>query len=373
MSPTIVELPMPDSLDGPGGTAFLEYAALRNAVEAHTLGTDLLAMAPREMLSEYASTPTRVRRHLAARVGDVLVGRALVTTRPLTPETGAYLMVDVAPARRREGIGAALLVAAEALAIEAGAPVLKVAVTHTARPDGERLSPRTGVGDLPRDDDGVRFLAAHGYALEQVTRISLLDLAGTTDRVARLGVEARRRAGDDYRVVTWTGATPSAWVDEVAGLRTRMSTDAPMGGLVMVPDPWDAERIHEHDDRIASSGRHLLTAAVEHVPSGTLAGFTELIVSSDDPLAVQEDTLVLREHRGRRLGALLKSANVRQLMTARPDVEAVVTWNAEENRPMLDVNEAMGFGAIGREGGWQKHVRPDIDGIRSVAGPLTQA
>jgi GNAT superfamily N-acetyltransferase len=356
MSLTIDELAMPESVDGPGAAEFLAYAALRNAVEAHTLGTGLLAMGPREMLSEYITTPTRLRRHLAARDRDELVGRALVTTRPQTPETGAHLMVDVAPDRRREGIGAALLGAAEGLAIEGGAPVLKVAVVHGVRAGGDHISPRTGVGDLPADDDGARFLVAHGYVLEQVVRISLLDVADTTERVAALGVESQGRAGDDYRVLTWTGSTPSEWVAQVAGLRTRMSTDAPMGGLVMVADPWDAERIREHDDRIASSGREIVTAAVEHVRSGTLAGFTEIIASGDDPLGVQEDTLVLREHRGHRLGALLKSANVRQLVAVRPDVEAVVTWNAEENRPMLDVNEAMGFREIGREGGWQKRL-----------------
>ena len=100
----------------------------------------------------------------------------------------------------------------------------------------------------------------------------------------------------------------------------------------------------------------LLTAAVEHVPSGVLAGFTEIVVSEGDAVAVQEDTLVLTDHRGRRLGVLLKRANAEQLVAAFPSVEAVVTWNAEENRPMLDVNEQMGFREIGREAGWQKHV-----------------
>ena len=350
MSLTIDELQMPDDLGGPGGADFAEYATLRNDVETHTLGTDLLAMGLREVLSEYVSSATRARRHLVAREGGSMVGRAIVTTRPLTPESGAHLMVDVLPAHRRRGIGTALLAAAEALAVDLGAPVLKVAVAHSVRDGGDRVEPPTGFGDLPAEDPGVRFLLAHGYALEQVTRISLLDAGGLRDQPAAPG------AGDDYRLLTWTGPTPDRWVDELAALRTRMSTDAPSAGMVMAPDPWDAGRVHEHDERIASSGRTMLTAAVEHVPSGVLAGFTEIVVSEGDAVAVQEDTLVLTDHRGRRLGMLLKAANAEQLAAAFPSVEAVVTWNAEENRPMLDVNEAMGFREIGSEGGWQKRL-----------------
>ena len=163
-------------------------------------------------------------------------------------------------------------------------------------------------------------------------------------------------AGDGYRLVTWTGATPDRWVADLAALRTRMSTDAPMAGMVMTEDVWDADRVREHDERITSSGRDLVTAAVEHVASGTLAGFSEIVVAGGDPVAVQEDTLVLRDHRGRRLGMLLKAATAELLATSVLGVKVIVTWNAEENRPMLDVNEAMGFRSIGSEGGWQKRV-----------------
>ena len=125
--------------------------------------------------------------------------------------------------------------------------------------------------------------------------------------------------------------------------------------MVMVADPWDAARVREHDDRMAESGRQVITSAAEHTPSGRLAGYSEVVVSDERPVAVQEDTLVLREHRGHRLGMLLKIATAEALAEV-PRIEAIVTWNAEENRPMLDVNEAMGFRAVGAEGAWQRRV-----------------
>ena len=353
---TIEEITVPETVDGPGGEVFEEYVTVGSAVDAHTVGTDLLGMSLPDLWSEYRNNPHRTRRHFAVWREGAIIGRGMVTLRPHTPETGAHLMVDILPAYRCAGIGTALLEVVERVALGAGAPVLKVAVPHTITAGGARVAPTTGFGDLPADDDGVRFLTSKGYALEQISRISMLDVEGLPERARPLRENAAAAAGDDYRIVTWVGPTPERWTGDLAVLRTRMSTDAPSGGMVMTVDEWDVERVREHDARIASSGRTALTAAVEHVPTGALAGFSELLVSAGDPVATQEDTLVLRDHRGYRLGMLLKVATAELLSREVPEAEAIVTWNAEENRPMLDVNEAMGFRAIGYEGGWQKRV-----------------
>jgi hypothetical protein len=97
--------------------------------------------------------------------------------------------------------------------------------------------------------------------------------------------------------------------------------------------------------------------AVEHVESGHLVGFSELRIPVDLARVVhQEDTIVLREHRGHRLGMVLKLANLLNLQKEHPGHPSVITFNAEENRHMLDVNEAVGFAPIGYEGGWKKNV-----------------
>ncbi len=66
---------------------------------------------------------------------------------------------------------------------------------------------------------------------------------------------------------------------------------------------------------------------------------------------------MLPSYRGHRLGLLLKLANLVQLQGLASGYPAIVTCNAEENRHMLDVNDALGFRPIGYEGAWKKGFR----------------
>jgi hypothetical protein len=51
---------------------------------------------------------------------------------------------------------------------------------------------------------------------------------------------------------------------------------------------------------------------------------------------------------------LLKLANLVEVQRRMPGHPSVITFNAEENRHMLDVNEAVGFVPIGYEGAWRR-------------------
>ena len=230
------------------------------------------------------------------------------------------------------------------------------ALVYTPIPDapGERLHSPTGFGSIPAGNRSARFLLARGYRLEQVERASrlALPLAGLDELVTA----AARRSGDDYVVHYWTGLTPERWLEGLATLMTRMSTDAPTAGLEEPEDVWTVERLREFEERNARmSPRTQLFAAVEHRPSGTLVGYAQLSVTPDLSRAVfQWATLVLREHRGHKLGMLLKVANLAHLERVAPGHPSVITFNAEENRHMLDVNEAVGFVGIASESAWRK-------------------
>jgi len=221
--------------------------------------------------------------------------------------------------------------------------------------DAEVLVPRTGYGGIPAGDPGARFLQQRGFRLEQVSRGSVLRLPSDEGELLAHRAEAESAAGSDYRLVLWSGPTLDDRRIDIAALYTRMSTDEPVGGLDVIEERWDEDRLVEEEEALQGGGRTLLTAAVEHVGSGRLVGFTRISLPADRRRAAeQEETIVLDEHRGHRLGMLLKVANLQYLAEVSPGTTLVFTFNAEENRHMLRVNEALGYTPIGYEGSWKK-------------------
>jgi len=147
----------------------------------------------------------------------------------------------------------------------------------------------------------------------------------------------------------------------MALLFTRMSTDAPSAGLGTPEDIWTRQRLIDYEDRVEAGPKTYLVSVVEHLPTACLAGMTELGVPAElDRPVFKNDTIVLEEHRGHRLGMLLKVANIRNLQSTAPGHPSIITVNAEENRRMLVMNEAVGFEPMGYAGAWRKVLAPPL-------------
>ncbi|MBA3742719.1 GNAT family N-acetyltransferase [Sporichthya sp.] len=170
---------------------------------------------------------------------------------------------------------------------------------------------------------------------------------------AELKAEALTHA-DGYELVSYVGSTPEQWIDGVAYLVGRMSTDAPMDGLDWQAEAYDANRIRMQEAATVRQELTVFSTIAVHTATGTVAGFTNIGRAVDDGTNVHQwNTIVDPDHRGHRLGTLIKIANLEQARQREPGIGAVWTWNAVSNDPMIRVNEAMGFRLWDHWGEWQ--------------------
>lgn len=299
-------------------------------------------------------------RHLyLARSAEGPVGLCSVTL-PLRENTStAGIDVLVGPAWRRQGVGRALLAHAEDVARKRGRTSLDAyheIPLESVRPGSPTIPAKSGAGELPLDDPATSFAVACGYELEQVERSSRLDLPAPADLLSRLEAEAAALAGD-YSLVVWDSHCPEELVQGYALLKARMSTDVPTAGLDWGREDWDAARVRDEEATLVRGGVQTAVAAARHRPTGELVAYTVLNWRPGVPGSMtQQDTLVAGEHRGHRLGMLIKVANLRGAQARWPSARVVLTWNASENQHMLSINIALGFRPAGYEGEWQKRL-----------------
>ncbi|MEO5981432.1 MAG: GNAT family N-acetyltransferase [Pedococcus sp.] len=336
MTTAHVQIEPVTGLDPSREDLFLGWAAVYDASGRHGLGDAHSSWGVEELRELERSTGQR-RLAWAALCDGRVVGAVLVVMPLHDNRTTAQTSLAVHPDHRRDGIGSRLLVTAEEAARAQGRTVL-VAVTEWAV-DGQ--------------DGGAGFAARHGYSAAQSTLRSALSLPADPDRLQAVLSAA---GGDAYTMQSCWDGIPERWLVGRAELSRRMSTDIPHGDLLLEEEVWDEERVRESYARIAGMGRRVVDTFAVEQETGRLVGYTQVQVGCPGDLGYQQDTLVVREHRGHGLGLRLKAASTVAVMAELPDVTRIRTWNADDNLHMLAVNRELGSQADAWLRVWQKAV-----------------
>ena len=195
------------------------------------------------------------------------------------------------------------------------------------------------------------FAETAGYRRVLVDVQRRLDLGGLDEEShGRLLADARRRSAG-YSLVQWVGSTPAEELDDVAVLEARMSSDPPFDDLEWEPETPDPERVRERDAMVVGRGMTRYVTVVHDDATGAVVGSTSIArLATLAAGAEQWETIVLEEHRGHRLGLLLKLENLRFFREHEAAVRTIDTWNAESNTHMIAVNDALGFRVVRRWG-----------------------
>ena len=314
---------------------------------------------------------------LGAFLEDRLVGRAEIRLPLVVHTRSAVVLVTVDPECEDRGVGLELLAAAEQLS---GAEARRRVTLQSEHPgpgdlqgDGRIGSPTgtmaqvspedwitasDGSGRLPLSNRQTRFAQRAGYTLRTVSDVSRLSVPLDPEEMRRLGQDVLASEGaEGYRTHVWKDEAPEQWLESLARLHSRIPSDAFAAPEVWDPEPWDAERVRRTEALRSSGGDRSLMAVMEHIPSGELVGMTEVVVPRPHRGAgLQDETVVLREHRGRRLGLRLKLENLRQIARETPGVESIYVWTHSGNTRMNWVNRRLGSVVVGRSAVWERAI-----------------
>lgn len=306
----------------------------------HELGQDdppRLAADVRGYLAGGWGAPWR-QRHAVATLDGLTVGHGSWAVDPVNNPDTQWIHTIVAPAMRRQGLGATLLRHVAADAVDQGLAFKRF---------GFCLPPaREGIGQE------LRQLAEGSWGLTPaiIERRSRLDLAAMDREQVAAQLAARRaRVGGRFRLVFFPMADfeaadgpldPDSFIraaNEIEGLM-------PLENLEQAPERFDLDRLMNLTAIQRDRGRMIWNLAAVDTASGECAGYTNISFNPRHPALVQQfGTGVIRSHQGLGLGKLLKLEMLHRLQRDLPGARFVETNNAASNAGMIGINNDLGF------------------------------
>jgi GNAT superfamily N-acetyltransferase len=279
---------------------------------------------------------------IAVREDGAVVGAARLDLPQKDNQHLAEVVLVVHPQARRRGIGRAL----------DGEVVRRMRAAGRSTILTMADEPPTATGTSPGRLAGL----ALGYEVVQSEVRRDIDLPLDPHRVTELERLCAEHSAD-YDVRLWWDRCPDDLVEDYAQLNAAMSTDVPLDQMDWRPEVWDVERVRRNEAKAAGMDRTHVGAGAVHRATGRMVAYTTMgVPRSARRRAYQWDTLVLREHRGHRLGMRVKLTALQELAASDPAPEYISTWNAQENAPMIAVNDALGARTNGGVVALQKRV-----------------
>ncbi len=192
------------------------------------------------------------------------------------------------------------------------------------------------------EEDGKAFLNAIGAQIAQTgaeNRLKLDDI--DWEMVNEWMTQGPKRSpGSDMKLFF---SIPDDIIDEYAKVFTETLNQQPMGDLDINDIIFTPESIREDEKQQSSLGRTKLTyLTIES--DGKISGLTEMLYRTDrKTMVTQLLTGVKQEYRGRGLGKWLKAAMLLKTKDDYPEAKIITTDNASENKPMISINDRLGF------------------------------
>ena len=158
----------------------------------------------------------------------------------------------------------------------------------------------------------------------------------------------------DYEINLWVDAYPERELEAFTKLYNDFWNSIPVGSMDYEYEELTPERLRNGMESKIKRGWKNWIMVARHKTSGEYAGFTSLLYTGFNPEMVnQGNTGVAIEHRNKGLGRWLKAALIKHVLSEMPNVKKIRSENDVTNKPMLNINNRMGFKPIYSESYWQ--------------------
>ncbi|WP_405057350.1 GNAT family N-acetyltransferase [Kribbella sp. NBC_01505] len=272
--------------------------------------------------------------YLAREADGTVVGKLDVYWPKWENLNQSWFGVVVHPDHRRRGIGSELVKYFEQLAVDAGKDTVGGGSHALAAAEA--------------------FAAKHGYERKAIEVQRRQDLTGLDWDVVQALYDKAVEASAGYELIRLNGPLPEDMLEDMVAV-TESINDAPTDDLDIEDDVYSTQRLRDYEEAQRRSDMTTYRVIAREKATGRLAGHTLIAVDGERPqIAWQHDTAVSRDHRGHRLGALVKADLLLWLREAAPEVATIDTWNAESNNHMIGINEQLNYRIIARDYDYQK-------------------
>jgi GNAT superfamily N-acetyltransferase len=202
------------------------------------------------------------------------------------------------------------------------------------------------VGITPDTSAAYAFAEAMGFSTVHREDQLVLRLPVEKGHIAAVSAAVERQAAS-YEIVTWRNRCPDEYAAVFCEMKTTMNNDMPVGEMDYQPIVYDEPRLRTHEERSARSFDQLIAAA-RQPDTGSLVGYSQLYLPHGEDYVIQDDTLVMPDHRGHHLGTALKLTTLEILLREHPERSRIHTWTDPENLAMYRTNTALGFRVVER-------------------------
>ncbi len=186
----------------------------------------------------------------------------------------------------------------------------------------------------------LRWLGAEPKASGAENRLKIADVDWP---MVNRWIEEGRSRNPETKLEIYDGHLPESILEDYARQRTLLFNTMPWDDLDHGEIVVTTDRIHEwwaQMDLVGEVDHTILTREQD----GSISALTDMVYASFSPTFIEQGlTAVHPDARGRGLGKWIKAAMLDHVHRLYPNVQSVVTGNANSNAPMLAINTRLGF------------------------------